>query len=349
MQRTRKVVIGLGAAIVLFALVAVVWRPHRAVPEPVPSMDRLAIAVGGDPDDASALQTDQRPRLSTSPTAGRDASPSNPDLGAPAKAHATARPLPPDDRPLTEVFDELSERARKGDQDAACRLAWDLETCAGLEELAQVESTLVDWAAQERPGSTDESRAARRAATMASRLARARKVCAGLDASQTALAPAMMRRAAELGEPRSMARYALNPRFDRLRPLDQVDALHAYRNEASVFLERAVDAGDPLALFGLYQALVRGAIVTRSGTLPIDADPVRALELGLVLRTFADAATIRGIDEDIAAILPRLNPAQREQAERAAAQRLAGPFRDAMPRNFIDGWLEPELARVCAP
>jgi len=311
MQQTRKVVIGLGAAIVLFALVAVVWRPHRAVPEPVPPMDRLAIAVGDDPDDASALQTDQRPKLSTSPTAGRDASPSNPDHGAPAKAPATARPLPPDDRPLTEVFNELSERARNGDQDAACRLAWDLETCAGLEELAQVESTLVDWAAQERPGTTDESRG--------------------------------------LGEPRSMARYALNPRFDRLRPLDQVDALHAYRNEAPVFLQRTVDAGDPLALIGLYQALVRGAIVTRSGTLPIDADPVRALEVGLVLRTFADAATIRGIDEDVAAILPRLNPAQREQAERAAAQRLAGPFRDAMPRNFIDGWLEPELARVCAP
>lgn len=262
---------------------------------------------------------------------------------------SVAPQLPPADRPLVDAFDELAERARQGDRSAACRLAWDLETCADLPKLVEVESTLVEWAAAERPASPAESRAAHRISAFSTRLARAHKVCAGLDASRTAQAMSMMRRAAELGDARSMARYALYPRFDPSRPLEQVDAMVAYRTDAPAFLERAVAAGDPIALFGLYHALARGEIVTRHGALPIDADPARALEMGLVLRTFADAETVAGIDERIAEILPRLSTAQREQAERAAAARVAGPFRDAAPRDFASGVLEPEIARVCAP
>jgi hypothetical protein len=336
-------------AIALGALVALTWGSRSALPDAAPSIDRTAVAVGDDPHRATAPQTVERAEVAPSSNAERKSPGVNPEPGARAKPQATAPPLPPADRPLAKVFDELAQRAREGDRDAACRLAWDLETCAGLDELTQVESTLVDWAAQERSGSPDESRAARRVAALSARLARARSVCAGLKASQTALASSMMRRAAELGEPRSMARYALYPRFDPQRPLDEVDAMLAYREDAPGFLVRAVDAGDPLALAGLYHALVRGQLVTRAGSVPIDADAVRALELGLVLRSIADAATVRGINDDIARILPRLTATQREQAERAAAQRLAGPFRNATPRNFIDGWLEPELARVCAP
>lgn len=347
-RQGRQVRIGLAVLLALAAVVFIGWY----LLERSPDLEFASRSQHFAATDSSA--TPQLAGRGGIPDAPRDMTSGTPPIAKSLSSNGSqgtvaAPPLPPTDRPLADVFDELAERARQGDRHAACRLAWDLETCADLPRLVEIESTLVEWAAQERPASPAESRAAHRISAFSSRLARAQKVCAGLDASRTAQAMSMMRRAAELGDARSMARYALYPRFDPSRPLEQVDAMVAYRTDAPAFLERAVAAGDPIALFGLYHALARGEIMTRHGALPIDADPVRALELGLVLRTFADAETVAGIDQRIAEILPRLSAAQRDQAERAAAARVAGAFRDAAPRDFASGVLEPEIARVCTP
>lgn len=192
--------------------------------------------------------------------AGGDNAPANPD-GAASPA-IDWPPLPPRETPLAVVFDDLTDRARRGDARAACRLATVLQRCAvayGQRLAAQdVENSLAY-----RDDSPDG--AIKFIDQMQHTAEELGAGCDDLVPEQFAQAYQWQKHAAMLA-PELRVAFALSPALDRREFVNQLELWSDYRSLAMPWLEAAAKEGDVTAVIAL--ARVHGDLRRNSPPVP---------------------------------------------------------------------------------
>ncbi|MGE0208453.1 MAG: hypothetical protein AB7S42_04855, partial [Lysobacteraceae bacterium] len=125
-----------------------------------------------------------------------------------AGAASKGNTLPTPDTPISDYFDELSERARSGDEQAGCRLSLDLQLCAMQPMFQDGVNSTVEFAAELPSGSSAETRSISNATYFATLGNRAAVVCDGLTPAQISSSWQYMLTAANQGSVAAAARFA---------------------------------------------------------------------------------------------------------------------------------------------
>lgn len=290
-----------------------------------------------DPSGPVTLQASVSSAAQTTPAVANEAEATQ----VPERASALPRGTP-----LADVFDELARRADDGDQEAACRLAWDLELCQTVQRLEP--EFWIDAAAQDPPGSPGERASLDIVAWGLARMDRAQHVCKGLPRPMLDQAHARMAQAAWLGHPLSMAYFAGDPgSADRLS-LDQLDTLNYYRDNALLLLQRSAAAGEPVGLLELHAACRDGRIRSTIGDLAVPRDPECALATALAVREAASGQSREELDQSIGELSAGLDATARARAaERARAYRQRMEPRPR--RDYSEGLYRDEVGETCVP
>ncbi len=159
-------------------------------------------------------------------------------------------PLPPADSLVADVFDELLQRARRGDARAACRLASDLQRCR-----SRMQARMPPPAEIERRIASEQN--SNRRESMIDYIARAEaeqernsKVCTGLDDSHFEHAFALQMQAAR-EQPELRMWAVINPALDTRFFVDDLEQWTEYRRVAMPWLEAAAAEGDIAAILAL--------------------------------------------------------------------------------------------------
>lgn len=266
------------------------------------------------------------------------------DAGSDAPAASLAPlALPPADVPLDSVFDELAERARRGEARAACRLAVELQRCRRAGYIGRGSRYLENRATREDDDDRRETMINELARIEAER-ERSEAVCSGLSSQQLDQAFAFQQQAAHaLPELRTWA--ATQPALDAMNFVNDLEAWQQYRSVALPWLEQAAHNGDLAALIAL--ARIHGQRDRRGFMFPPirQPDDERYLLYASLLerRGISTPPLQRGLQrvrrELDATTLARL---QDEVEARAAAQPSATPPRgEALFRAFSGSGPEP--------
>lgn len=201
---------------------------------------------------------------------------------SPADTNRTA-PLPSLDMPVAAMFDDLQRRADRGDARASCRLAVELINCNQLESLAQMGYMQNSESAEKALTESGLLMAANSVATQQIRQLESAKRCDGISENQRELAGNYLLQAASAGIPEAMIRYAEgqsvtngNSMFDLL----QDTGFDQWRSNAVGLLEKALEHGEPAAVFVLYVAYSDNN--SPIGGLIAD-DPVKAYSYRLLM------------------------------------------------------------------
>ncbi|MGQ0801813.1 MAG: hypothetical protein ACT4NL_17085 [Pseudomarimonas sp.] len=200
-------------------------RPSTDTPEPDAAL--------GEVDDLDATSELGPMPATDSPTAQAESKP--------------PQPLPPLHTKVADVFEELAERGKRGDADAACRLAAELVRC-NAAHMSQGFANDAEQDLARRPASPEQAVA---------QIARAQqfsesigKGCDGLSRDQLASAFDWQRQAALL-DPSLRLALVLQPALDRRNFLGEFDRWAEYRRLALPWLEEAARAGDAAAVIAL--------------------------------------------------------------------------------------------------
>jgi hypothetical protein len=186
-----------------------------------------------------------------------------------AAGGASLAALPPLDSPVVSVFDDLAERARRGDARAACRLAVELQRCRMAGFMGGGSRRLERMAAREEDEQRRESMINELARIEAER-ARSEAVCSGLDTQQLDQAFAYQQQAAQaMPELRTWA--ATQPALNFMKFVNELESWQQYRNSALPWLEAAAASGDLAAIAAL--ARVHGVREPRQLRMPPISQP----------------------------------------------------------------------------
>lgn len=260
----------------------------------------------------STTQTDEEPItvVPASPAVSPSAPPDTPNIASYA---STSTALPPKNAPLRNTFAELSQRARDGDNIASCRLAADLWRCSQLPLARSIDRSALSEAARAAPQSASQERAIEQAAAIRNSLSDDETLCLGFDQPSTHAAWDYLLLAAERGNLQAMTQLAVAPPLDRNAFLRDVEQWQRYREVAGTFLQRAADAGEPLALYNLWWALAGYPVPGGEPTIP--PDPYMARVRAYALLSMGDARTVRTIQNYFTRTQGALTPAQEAQAQ----------------------------------
>lgn len=344
MRIRRGVLLG---ALAIGGMVLLVANQLRGDGRPIPAADRSSATPA-----ARALQVSDVTADPSGSLAVRDPPPTDASREPALVARAQRSGVPerastlPRATPLADVFEELARRADNGDQEAACRLAWDLGLCRTAQHLDP--DFWIDSAATEPPGSSGEEASLAIAAWNLARLDRAQQICKDLPPAMLHQAHARMAQAARLGHPLSMAYFAGDPGSAERLSLDQLDTLNYFRDNAFLLLQRSAAAGEPVGLLELHAACRDGRIRSTIGDLTVPQDPGCALATALAVREVADGQSRHELDVSIGELRAGLDPAARARAEERAQayrQRIAPrPLRD-----YSQGLFRGEVGETCVP
>lgn len=215
----------------------------------------------------------------------RNSGPGVPSAAAsssPADTNRTA-PLPPLDTPVAAMFDDLLRRAALGDARASCRLAVELINCNQLESFAQVGYSQNSESAEKSLAESGQLMAANSVATQRMRQLESMKRCEGISEDQRKLSGNYLFQAATAGIPEAMIRYAEGQSIadgHSMYGLLQDKGFDQWRNNAVGLLEKALEVGEPAAVFVLYAA-------SSDNNSPIGGliadDPVKAYSYRLLM------------------------------------------------------------------
>jgi len=264
----------------------------------------------------------------------------------PAHAEGTA-PLPPLDMSVADMFDGLKRRADEGEARASCRLAVELINCNQLESFAQVGYMENSKSTEKNLEESGLLTQANSVATQQIRQLESLKRCAGISEGQRKLADVYLAQAAHAGIPEAMIRYAEgqsiateNSMFGMLRD----EGFDRWRRDAVGQLEKALEHGEPAAVFILYVA--HSSDDSPIGGLIAD-DPVQTYRYRLLM------SRLRGKDN---APVGKLSSLQIAEARREVSRMHAEYFNnrilrepDAFSSLMTPAWARPEGAPLRRP
>ena len=281
--------------------------------DPEESRGRFLKGIPGDDTDPARRPTSTRPPSSAPPFLR------GPQMPVPtlARTRPPAQPLPKPGSRLVDIHDTLARRALNGDVRAACRLAFELETCARLPGVQNMVAQIRQRDAEETDPAMREGHA-RALAFFGAIADRGAHTCDGVASEETTNAWKWQVAAALAGYPPSMARFAAASVFGSQATHDGV---HAYRDHAADLLQRAIDAGEPIAFELAMHAHRRGESF---GSFQLPKDPVRAAAYALALHRAASPAYARYFDlEDLQRSLGAERFAQARHLSQSLAAKLA--------------------------
>ncbi|KAF1718598.1 hypothetical protein CSC74_07010 [Pseudoxanthomonas yeongjuensis] len=181
------------------------------------------------------------------------------------------------------MFDDLQRRAAQGDARASCRLAVELINCNQLESFAQVGYRQNSESAEKSLAESGQLMAANSVAAQRIRQLESMKRCEGISEDQRKLSGNYLFQAATAGIPEAMIRYAEGQSITDGRSmygLLQDKGFDQWRNNAIGLLEKALEVGEPAAVFVLYTA-------SSDNNSPIGGliadDPVKAYSYRLLM------------------------------------------------------------------
>lgn len=249
-------------------------------------------------------------------------------------------PLPPPDMPVAAMFNALQRRADRGDARASCRLAVELINCNQLESLAQVGYMQNSESAEKALTESGLLMAANSVAAQQIRQLESMKSCDGISENQRRLAGNYLLQAAHAGIPEAMIRYAEGQSVTNgssMFGLLQEKGFDQWRSNAVGLLEKALEQGEPAAVFVLYVAYsddnspIGGLIAN---------DPVKAYSYLLLMNR------LRGKSDTPAS---KLSPQQIQEAVQNAARMHTEYFHnrilresDAFNSLLTPAWARPE-------
>jgi hypothetical protein len=240
-----------------------------------------------------------------------------PATGAPtlAKAAGTDGPAPEE-----ETWESLKARADRGDTNASCRLSLKLEGCRLAREARQRIAAEIEQLAAIGAADVDEQIAMRLSNNEAER--------AGYESRCGQVPPGVVMqewqyllRAAQAGHEPSMYRFVTAPPIDDSRPLEYVEALQAYRQHASTFVDELLRRGSAEGIVAALLIAVGHPIVGQSPLRP--RDPGRMVQLASALALLRNKPGI--LTSTLSNAAEELTPGDIERA-RAEGERLAPNF-----------------------
>jgi hypothetical protein len=280
--------------------------------------DTPPIAAGG-PDTPAATPVEAKPVAPVeNARAARASSPAGqPVPVSPGAAVDTPAPLPlpPPGTRLADVYDELLERARRGDARAACRLAADLGRCrnapmmpGGGRGVRRIERRIARIDDEQRREAMIDM-----VATAESWREQAAQVCDGLTEAQLSQAFALQVQAAT-ALPELRLRAVLQPAVDHMFPASDLEQWQQYRQLAQPWLEQAAAEGDMAAIMALVR--VHGDARRPSPPWPPyrDIDDGRLVTYATLLERYGMGARFIG-EGVVEAARARLDPAALRRAE----------------------------------
>ena len=287
-----------------------------------------------------AMQADRTTDTPLEPDSSTMASGSRPDTSA-------RLPLPPVDRPVAAIFDELKKRADQGDALASCRLAVELLECRQVEQLAQSGYLQNSESAENALADAGMSAHADSMAAMQMKHLESVNRCAGINESQRKLAGQLLAQAAEAGVGEAMIRYAEGQVLDTRNSafgMFQDKAFDEWRRDAPRFLHKALQGGEPSAVLILMTAYSDDNSLI-GGLIP--DDPIQAHTYRLLRER------LRGKSEAMKTDLP---PSQVALAQADSARLHAEYFNnailtapDAFQSPMTPAWARPDGAAPPRP
>lgn len=246
-------------------------------------------------------------------------------------------PLPPEDAPLGDIFDELKDRASAGDAAAASRLYRDLTRCRilggwqafSLDRASEVLARNPDGASEETLGMVQAQ------IDYAQRL---EQRCGKLEPRMLDdIVPAMLR-AAQLGDADARDCYVhRGPAQDLTSLAHHPEFLDTYLRSAPMLVDAALAEGD-WKMVDMLQYTYR---VSHPGSLIsglFKPDPVQHYRYLKLFRLGADGDRVMELDAKLAAAAATLSPADIAQADAWAQDRYEQSFHgsstDAVPPDW---------------
>lgn len=252
--------------------------------------------------------------------------------------------LPPPSARVAEYFDELSQRADAGDMSAACRLAYELDTCRRIPELQRYAAEIGSAAIARPKGATKAYDDLFVKTTLDIEVASRR--CEGVQRAWMQNAWKYLFALARSGNDEAAVRFALAPPLDRADMIDNLDAWQVYRESAVPLLERAATNGDPHAMHALQLALSGTPVFLGSRTI-IAKDPARALELGFALERVADAKTVAWLLQQRDELRATLSPEEFQRRSHAGTALYERLLASVEPLDFDSSSFRAEPESRC--
>lgn len=328
----RTISFGLSAAIALGACLVLVGASDR---DHARAGARLSSSDDGFPGAA--------PRSS-----GKEASPPSewkPDAEGGAAKFSTSIYVPLE--PLGEQLPQLRAEAIRGNTYAACILATALDACVE-QMMGSVESPWKDLSSGDAIEKGDDRQVEQFSAELERHKAQS-FMCANVTQGDMLERDAWMFQAAMSGNPRSMARFALNPDFAGVMRLDDMDRMIEYRKHAEAMLNRAADAGVQEAILGVYRAYAEGAIGTSVGTLKVHADPAKAVGAARAILPYLDEAERKEVEGRIGTMIAGMDKTQQQRMQSSErAYKKAREFRASAEISGQDRVKAEAPETVCA-
>lgn len=224
----------------------------------------------------------------------------------PASVAAARDPLPPLDTPLADVFDDLAARADRGDHQAACRLAFELQACsADLAQLRLAGRAAEGLASVDTDAMEGEQLAGfERQMASISRQFDARDAleahCAGVPEVPRGRQVGWWRQAALAGNPEAARGYVTGEALPVEQWMQNLGAVEQMRRDLEPLAWRQMQAGDVTMAWHLMMAHARSPSLSPSGPLTqaLEPDPEQALALAFYLREALPRAAGAGMAGD---------------------------------------------------
>ena len=322
MERRRLALVACAAIVVAGALL---WldrfdsRPLASTRDDHASRAAASEAIAPTSRDAAYLSSALRAGLRASVA---------PDLASGTRPQPRSAPLPPRDARIVEVFDELDERAERGDVAAACRLGFDLSLCRERERMRRYVEFFIDSGAKYPSGTEGAVDIVRQ---LEAKLAHAAQICDGLPAAVEADAWRHLARAGNLGDPRSASRFAGYPPIEPIDDGSDPEARRYRADHGARLMRAAFEAGDPAALFKVQRQYAG----LQPGFDPrfVEPDRVLAAAYAMVLRSISDVTDEAHFAEQVESARAELPP---PDFDRAVAISEAYRTRHRWPETPID-------------
>lgn len=157
-----------------------------------------------------------------------------------------ATSLPPPDAPLAGILDALEARARRGDVQAACRLAADLSRCSSLPRRRASQVARGNWQVPSDPKVVEQMIDASARVELA--LEQDERMCAGVDATRSRQATAWLLAAAQGGHLPSMAAFIGGSWMMDPTVVHHPEVVAAFAREAGSMARRVAESGEPSAI-----------------------------------------------------------------------------------------------------